>query len=198
MTSPLQITIMAVLVDRQGQPPQERWSLFAAYYKAIYDRELERGVAQSPASAISGPTWMPSIDAWACSCRQKGERADGTEARLLLDKFRSLIDGHLREEGFKGEQLRTVEDQQTRRGRCKPVVSSLVGLESDRGSEIRSLQEFMAAEGLMRVSTLKCATAVGGCHLSKLAQRVSVRGGQMLRGSPGTARHYLFALCRDE
>ncbi len=148
MTSPLQITIMAVLVDRQGQPPQERWSLFAAYYKAIYDRELERGVAQS----LVLRDQRTNVDAVhrrvGLLLQAEGERADGTEARLSVDKFRSLIDGHLREEGFKGEQLRTVEDQLVEAAANRLVF--LVGLESDRvGFEIRSLQEFMAAEGLM-------------------------------------------------
>ena len=49
MRSPLQVTIMAALVDRVGQPPQERWSLFNQYYDVIYDREVERSI---PASII--------------------------------------------------------------------------------------------------------------------------------------------------
>jgi hypothetical protein len=44
MQSPLQITIMATLVDRMGQPPQERWNLFSKYYDVIYQRETERDI----------------------------------------------------------------------------------------------------------------------------------------------------------
>lgn len=44
MRTPLQVTIMATLVDKLGQPPQERWSLFREYYKVIYNREVERGI----------------------------------------------------------------------------------------------------------------------------------------------------------
>ena len=49
MRSPLQVTIMATLVDKLGQPPQERWSLFKEYYNVIYNREVEREI---PAAAI--------------------------------------------------------------------------------------------------------------------------------------------------
>ena len=44
MRSPLQLTIMTALVDRMGQPPQARWSLFKSYYDVIYQREEERNI----------------------------------------------------------------------------------------------------------------------------------------------------------
>src|SRR5262249_47439634 len=44
MQSPLQVTIMTLLVDRMGQPPQERWALFNEYYNVIYQREIERDI----------------------------------------------------------------------------------------------------------------------------------------------------------
>ena len=47
MSSPLQVTIMATLVDQIGQPPQERWRLFQQYYEVIYLRETEREIRAS-------------------------------------------------------------------------------------------------------------------------------------------------------
>ena len=49
MRSPLQVTIMTTLVDRTGQPPEERWNLFKEYYNVIYQREMEREI---PAATI--------------------------------------------------------------------------------------------------------------------------------------------------
>ncbi|MDE3098491.1 MAG: hypothetical protein KGJ88_03380 [Verrucomicrobiota bacterium] len=49
MRSPLQVTIMAALVERVGLPPEQRWSLFSEYYRVIYDRETERGTKWSVA-----------------------------------------------------------------------------------------------------------------------------------------------------
>ncbi|MEV4899398.1 hypothetical protein AB0K48_59795, partial [Nonomuraea sp. NPDC055795] len=44
MRSPLQVTILTLLVDRLGHPPEERWALFSEYYKLIYQRETERDI----------------------------------------------------------------------------------------------------------------------------------------------------------
>lgn len=71
MRSPLQITIMAALVERLGQPPQERYSLFKEYYSVIYQREIERDTPRPPCFALIRPTWTQSIAAWASYCRSK-------------------------------------------------------------------------------------------------------------------------------
>jgi hypothetical protein len=43
MQSPLQVTIMLALIERGGEPPEQRWKLFHDYYDVIYRREKERG-----------------------------------------------------------------------------------------------------------------------------------------------------------
>lgn len=43
MSSPLQVTILTLLVERQGQAPRDRWRLFSHYYRVIYQREQENG-----------------------------------------------------------------------------------------------------------------------------------------------------------
>src|SRR5262249_15716350 len=59
MRSPLQITIMAALVDQIGTPPQDRWRLFRDYYEVIYIRERERPI---PAAELLRE-YKPNIDA---------------------------------------------------------------------------------------------------------------------------------------
>ncbi|WP_295388905.1 hypothetical protein [uncultured Thiodictyon sp.] len=44
MQSPLQVTIMTLLVETVGQPPRERWRLFDEYYRIIVQRERERAI----------------------------------------------------------------------------------------------------------------------------------------------------------
>lgn len=44
MQSPLQVTIMATLLEETGDPPQQRYRLFAEYYRTIYKRETRRGM----------------------------------------------------------------------------------------------------------------------------------------------------------
>jgi hypothetical protein len=102
MTTPLQVTIMATLVDRRGTPPHERWKLFKEYYEVIYLRELER---QIPAAVILNQ-YRADIDEI---------HADTAFMLQVASEHTGTTDARLSQTGF----------------------------------EIRSLQEFMAAEGLM-------------------------------------------------
>ena len=148
MRSPLQVTIMTALVDRMGQPPQARWSLFKAYYDVIYQREVERDI---PASAILR-RYQPDINAIhnrvGLLLQIDSERSGRTDAKFSTERFTSLVEKRLEEEGHVGDGL-TDLTQQILHAAAQRLVF-LVGLESDQvGFEIRSLQEFMAAESLM-------------------------------------------------
>ncbi|MEV7970957.1 hypothetical protein AB0O34_33935 [Sphaerisporangium sp. NPDC088356] len=148
MRSPLQVTILTLLLDRMGQPPQERWPLFDEYFKLIYQREIERDI---PAAAILREYKSNIVTVH----RQVGlllqveaERSGGTDARLTVEQFKEVVKHHLRDEGHQGETLTTLTNSIIEAAANRLVF--LVGLESGQvGFEIRSLQEFMAAEGLM-------------------------------------------------
>lgn len=47
MTTPLQVTILAALVQQLGRAPRERWNLFSRYFDYTYDREVERNTYAS-------------------------------------------------------------------------------------------------------------------------------------------------------
>lgn len=148
MRSPLQVTIMATLVDQIGQPPQERWRLFQQYYEVIYRREIEREI---PASII---LQQRKADVNAIHQRvglflqAESEKARYTESKLSADKFQKLVRARIAEEGHVDEQLELRTNEITEAALHRLVF--LVGLEESRiGFEIRSLQEFMAAEALM-------------------------------------------------
>ena len=148
MRSPLQVTIMTALVDRMGQPPQARWNLFKAYYDVIYQREVERDI---PASSILRQ-YQPDINAIhnrvGLLLQVDSEQSGRTDAKFSKRRFMSLVSERLREEGHGGDGLRDLTQQIVDAAAERLVF--LVGLESDRvGFEIRSLQEFMAAESLM-------------------------------------------------
>ena len=148
MRSPLQVTIMTALVDRMGQPPQARWNLFKAYYDVIYQREVERDI---PASSILRH-YQPDINAIhsrvGLLLQIDSERSGRTDAKLSTQRFMSLVKERLGEEGHEGRGLEDLTQQILDAAAQRLVF--LVGLESDQvGFEIRSLQEFMAAESLM-------------------------------------------------
>ena len=148
MRSPLQVTIMTALVDQMGRPPSGRWNLFGSYYEVIYQREMERDI---PASELLR-RFRPDIDAIhnrvGLLLQIASEHKGKTDSWFSGHRFRSLVKGRLEEEGHEGIALNSLTDQIADAALERLVF--LVGVEADRvGFEIRSLQEFMAAECLM-------------------------------------------------
>lgn len=148
MQSPLQVTIMTALLGKIGTPPQERWSLFSQYYEVIYQRETERNI---PASAVLRD-YQPDINAIhyqvGMLIQIESEYPERTGARLSKDRFSRLVELRLRSEGHEGTELQKLRDQIIEAAANRLVF--LVGVEADQiGFEIRSLQEFMAAEAVM-------------------------------------------------
>ena len=148
MRSPLQVTIMAALVDLVGQPPHERWSLFDQYYEVIYDREVERSI---PASTILRD-FKPDIKAIhnqvGLILQIDSEHSGRTDAKLSRDRFIALVEARLAAEWHSVDSLHTLAQQIVEAASHRLVF--LVEVEQEQvGFEIRSLQEFMAAECLM-------------------------------------------------
>lgn len=148
MTTPLQVTILTLLVDRIGQPPEERWALFNAYYRLIFERETERDIT-SVAVLREHAVDVDAIHRRVGMALQvESERSGGTDARLSEAQFGEIVEGYLREEGHGGRELHELKDRIIDAAANRLVF--LVGLESGLvGFEIRSLQEFMAGEGLL-------------------------------------------------
>jgi len=148
MRSPLQVAIMTALVDRFGQPPHERWSLFHRYYEVIYQRERERDT--DAASILSD--FQPDIDAIhqrvGLALQLLTTHEGHADPRLTGAELTRIVDARLAEEGHAGEQTAAMAERIRAAAELRLVF--LVGAEEDRiGFEIRSLQEFMAAGALV-------------------------------------------------
>lgn len=148
MRSPLQITIMTSLVGEMGQPPQARWDLFKSYYQVIYKREIEKNI---PASAILNrhSLYINTLHYQVGLLLQiESERTGATNAKLARQRFSDLVEVHLGAEGYEGSSLHTLAQEIVEAAAERLVF--LVELEEEQiGFEIRSLQEFMAAQCLM-------------------------------------------------
>ncbi|WP_437299058.1 AAA family ATPase [Sorangium sp. So ce426] len=160
MRSPLQVTIMATLVDRVGRAPRERWNLFRDYYRVIYEREMERTV-EGPASAgvrvalndtaellRSHRAYIDRIHANVALLLQvESERSGGTAALMTAGRLEQVIDAVLAEDEIEPQARRELTGRIVQAARDRLVF--LVEPQPGRfGFEIRSLQEFMAAWAL--------------------------------------------------
>ena len=151
MQSPLQVTIMATLVDKIGQPPLERWRLFQEYYEVIYSRETEREIPASRILQMYKADVLAIHQRVALSLQLKGEKPGSTESIISPELFKQLVQSRISEEGHEGEELINRTNEIVDAALHRLVF--LVGLEENKiGFEIRSLQEFMAAEALMNGS----------------------------------------------
>jgi hypothetical protein len=114
----------------------------------IYDREVERDI---PAAEILRD-YKPDIDTIhyrvGLLLQIEGERSGRTDARLSRARLTDIIRDRLIEEEHSEKEVNDLQEKITKAAAERLVF--LAGLEADRvGFEIRSFQEFMAAECLM-------------------------------------------------
>ena len=147
MTSPLQVTILAALVQHGGSAPRERWTLFKSYFDFTYRREIERDSYASPLLARQrGHIERVHLRA-ALLLQVESEEAGSASAQLSRERLEEITDTVLREdevaEPERRDLVRQILDAAERR------LVFLVEPELGRfGFEIRSLQEFLAAWAL--------------------------------------------------
>lgn len=144
LTSPLQVTLMATLVERIGRAPTERWTLFRDYYKIIYEREMERG---GPLSDLLTRyrSYIDRIHSRVGLLLQvESEAGAGARALLPQSRLREVVDEALAEEGI-GTDERERLAAQILQATTDRIVLLVQAQKEEYGFEIRSLQEFMAA-----------------------------------------------------
>jgi hypothetical protein len=149
LRSPLQVTIMSILLERRVRVPQDRHGLFDAYYQTIYDRE----------AAKPGPVGL-LLDQQRSNVNLlheqvglllqiRAERGGDAEALLPRQDLHDLARQRLYEEGHPDAGAERLAAQLVTAATRRLVL--LVPLTADAvGFEVRSLQEFMAARALLR------------------------------------------------
>ncbi|MFE3429510.1 NACHT domain-containing protein [Streptomyces sp. NPDC059171] len=151
MGTPLQVTIMAVLLDRVGKAPKDRFTLFADYYRVIFERELEKEGAASNLLRDHKAD-IDSIHADVGLLLQtRSERSGETESRLTIEEMDEIIKYRLASEGHAGAELTDLTAAISRAATHR-LVFLVPTRDTEVSFEIRSLQEFWAADALMNCS----------------------------------------------
>jgi len=146
MQSPLQVTIMLALIEGGGEPPEQRWKLFHDYYDVIYRREKERGTPFSLILARHEPDihWIHHRAGWVL--QKRNAAAGQTSARLTHKEFEDIVDSRLESSGHDDAAKRRELVEAIRLAATDRLVLLVGTTEKAIGFEIRTLQEFMAAE----------------------------------------------------
>lgn len=147
LTTPLQVTILAALVQQLGRAPRERWTLFLRYFSYTYEREIERNTYASALLAEQRGRIEKIHRQVALLLQLEAEGAGGAAARMSRTQLEEVIRAVLAE-----EEVGAAESQQLVQEISKAVEQRLVFLVDQEdgkiGFDIRSLQEFMAAWAL--------------------------------------------------
>lgn len=146
MESPLQVTIMLALIEGGGLPPEQRWKLFHDYYNVIYRREKERNTPfSSLLSAYETDIhWIHHRAGWLL--QQRNAEPGNTSARLSHKEFDGLVLARLEGRGHRDTPERAQLVRRIREAATDRLVMLVGHTAHEIGFEIRSLQEFMAAE----------------------------------------------------
>ena len=206
MQSPLQVTIMATLVEETGEPPEQRYRLFAEYYRTIYKRETRRrllgGILSERQTDIDTIHFQAGlllmIAGETVTCREPREDKSQIELALSEQQFRELVRKRL--ERIKvppakaAEYLTRITDSSLQR-----LVFLVRPTDGSVRFDITSLKEFMAAEAIMTGSDADVRKRMEAvAPASYWRRRLSFCRRQVLRASRAHARQPRVHLCRPE
>ncbi|MER7446253.1 hypothetical protein [Microbacterium sp. NPDC097977] len=143
--SPLQVSILTVLLEKLGKAPGDRSRLFSAYYEVISSREQEKSGDLSDLLQRYEAD-IRTLHREIGNALQRRTEAEGeSSATLSLEEFHDAIAAQFRAQGHKEQEISDLRAEFSRLVTDRLVFLTFVV--GDRvGFELRSLQEFMAGE----------------------------------------------------
>jgi hypothetical protein len=147
MISPLQVTIMHMIVDTGGSVPTARWSLFNEYFEVLRKREKAKGGYTQKVLERNWAFLGPIHHRAGLALQTDSENAGGAGASMDHERFTKLLEGYLEAQGFDPteivERVKELMDVALQR-----LVLISTHEEGGIRFDVRSLQEFMAAAAL--------------------------------------------------
>ncbi|MET7368409.1 hypothetical protein ABZS61_21630 [Streptomyces sp. NPDC005566] len=148
MTTPLQVTIMAILLERRQRVPQQRYRLFSDYYQAIYNREASKAGPVAKLIDDYRTTINHLHERVGLFLQVQAERAGDSDAVLSKGELSKITIRYLQDEGYDdvagGALSARIVDAAMRR-----LILLVPRKQECVGFDVRSLQEFMAARAIV-------------------------------------------------
>jgi hypothetical protein len=147
MISPLQVTIMYLIVDTGGSVPVARWSLFNEYFEILRKREKSKGGDNQKILERNWAQLGPIHQRAGLILQTDSELAGGAVSYLSKNRFRNILDSLLERDEYEKSDIKRRADE------LMTVALDRLVLLSSREEEkisfdVRSLQEFMAAAAM--------------------------------------------------
>ncbi len=147
MRTPLQVTIMSLLLERRPRAPQDRYGLFEAYYNTLYDREVGKDTAVARLLDEQRVHVDQLHEQVGLILQTRAETAGDADAAMPLEELQALSERTLTEDGVEADQATRMAGRLVNAAtdRLVLIVPRAVGTV---GFELRSLQELMAARAV--------------------------------------------------
>lgn len=149
MQTPLQATIITILVRSGGEPPRDKFSLFKEYFEIIIKREKQKGmgtILNDNQDLIEGIYYLLGYE-----LQKRSVSIEGSDALISLEDMYELIKLKLSEDGISED----TESYQHLLNAAYSMVVNRINFASEIregyiGFSIRSMQEFLAAVYIVR------------------------------------------------
>jgi len=147
MRSPLQITIMTILLESFARIPNTKHALYEAYYDTIYRREVGRAgnlgqLLETHREYIDYLHEQVGLD-----LQIRSERAGGSEALMSDLELKAIFARRLEEDQYEQKDIVRLSSELLNAAKNRIVL--LVSRKADHVAfEVRALQEYMAARAL--------------------------------------------------
>ena len=145
--TPLQVTIMSMIVEKYPTLPPDRYTLYNLYYETLLEREIAKGIAVSRFLSDNRSYINRLHERVGLALQIRSEAAAAAEAVLPPAELRKLAHEYLLERGFEAGEADSIAEQLVTAALSRLVL--LVPREDGVGFEIRTLQELMAARSLV-------------------------------------------------
>ena len=140
---------MATIVAARGDPGEDRWKLFDSYYRTIYDRERQKAVPPYDAVLSKHQSLIDRLHHDIGFLLQfYGESSSNEAVSISKAHFRQLVDSYLAEDGYEGSDRTALRDLVVEAAHERLIFLTSRTVD-ELSFEVRSLQEYMAAECLM-------------------------------------------------
>lgn len=151
LRTPLQATIISILVKSGGKPPHERYSLFNQYYGIIVQREKQKNIV---ATLNDKTEWIEDIHFLIANKLQKESQKDkNASAEISQDKLEVLLEHYIEEEQDEFYETSSSLKQKTKQF-SDIITKRLCFLGENRAGyfsySIRSMQEYFAGTYLVK------------------------------------------------
>lgn len=151
LRTPLQATIISILVKSGGKPPHERYSLFNQYYGIIVQREKQKNIV---ATLNDKTEWIEDIHFLIANKLQKESQKDkNASAEISQDELEALLEHYIEEEQDEFYETSSSLKQKTKQF-FDIITQRLCFLGENRAGyfsySIRSMQEYFAGTYLVK------------------------------------------------